>query len=108
MVLEEARLEAQLQGVRARVADRGPRRLFHDLADLSRQRELAAALHQDRLNRHHVAAVLVHGHAGDGAYLVLELGDAELEAGRAQVAHQVAGLDHYLLSLAFGDPAWDL
>ena len=53
-----------------RIAHGRPCGLLHDLADLARQGEFAPALHQNRLDRHHVAAVFVDGHPGDGTDLV--------------------------------------
>src|ERR1700682_3947659 len=108
VVLEKARLEAQLHGMRARVADRRARRLLHDLADLPGQGELPASLHQDCLDRHHVATIFVDGHSGDRTHLVFELGDAKLEAWWPQVRHQVAGLHRDFFSLAFGDAPGNL
>src|SRR6202140_220096 len=108
MILEEAGLQPKLERVRPRVADGSTRRLLHDLADLPRQRELTTPLHQDRLDRHDIATIFVDGHTGDGTDLIFQLGNAELEARRPQVAHHVARLDEDFFGLAFGDATRNL
>src|SRR2546430_15013992 len=81
---------------------------LHPLADLAGERELAAALHRDRLDRHHVAAVFVDGDARGSPHLVLQLGDTELEAGGAEIGKQVLGPDDDFFGFAFGNAPWDL
>src|ERR1700730_16703586 len=93
MILEEAGLQAELERVRPRIADGSTRGLLHDFADLPRQRELTTPLHQDRLDGHYIATIFIDGYAGDSTDLIFQLGDAELEARRPQVAHHVAWLD---------------
>src|SRR5438309_2129810 len=103
MILEEAGLQSELERVGPRLAHGRPRRLLHDFADLPGQGELAPPLHQDRLDGHDVATVLVDGHAGDRPDLVFQLGDAELEARRPKVAHHVSRLHGAYFGPTFGD-----
>ena len=108
VIAEEVGLDPQLEGVGSGIAHRRPGRFLHDLADLSGQGELALPFHGDRFHRHHVAPVLVDGHAGRRPHLVLELGQAELESGWSEVADQVLGPHHRLLHVTLGDPSRDL
>ena len=79
-VLEEIRGDAQALGARADVAERGLRRLLHDVAQLAGERQALLAGHLRRLDEEDVAAVRRPGEAGRDAGLVAALGDLGEEA----------------------------
>src|SRR5439155_9899054 len=109
VVLEEPRRDAELGMVRAHVAERGPRRLLHDLPDLAGEHEVLVLAVDDRgLDGEDVTAVLAHRDAGDGTDLVLFLGESVIEPLRPEVFGERVDRDLDLLRLALGDGARDL
>src|SRR5205814_2718905 len=100
---------AELGLVRTHVAERGPGRLFHDLADLTGEHEiLVLAVDHGGFHREDVATVLAHRDTGDRADLVFLFGQTVVEALRPEVFGQPLDGDLDLVGLAFGDGARDL
>src|SRR5438876_2914177 len=111
VVLEEALRHAELRVVRSHVAERRDGRLFHDLLDLTGEDELLllrSLVHDRRLDREDVAAVLGHRNAGGRADLVFLLGQTVVVPLGTEVRREVLGLDLDRLGLALGDRARDL
>ena len=94
VLLEAVGVDAQLAGAGAGVGEGGLGRLLHHVAQLAGQQERALAFHQAHFDADGVAAHGCPGHAGGHADLVLLLGHAVVEAGRAQVGFEVALMHH--------------
>src|SRR6266540_7048012 len=106
VILEEPLRHAEVVLVRTDVAEGGPRRLLHHLADLPGEGEVLVLAVDDRgLDRQHVAAGLRHGDAGGRADLVLLFRQAEVEPLRSEIVVELVERDLDLLGLVLGDGA---
>src|SRR5438034_7272034 len=111
VVLEEALRDPELSVVRADIAERRNRGLFHHLLDLAGEHELfvlAPLIHDRRLDGEDITAVLGNRDACGRADLVFLLREPVLETLGAEIGIEVLRLDLNCLSLFLRDRAGDL
>ena len=102
-LVEQRRLDAEIDGARADVGRRRRDRFLHHFLQVAGHRHAALAGHHDAFDRQQLAADLGPGKAGDHADLIVGLDLAVAEARHAEIVRQVVRRDLHRLRLLAQD-----
>src|SRR5207237_4311443 len=102
------RIDLKLVRARPDIAESGVRRFFHDISQMSREREYTLAFHQGRFDMDDVAAALRPGEPFSDADQILLLFAFVLVLGNTQVLWDEGWADRVRALLALGDFLHDL